>query len=371
MRISTLPGELSRLSGVRVGNLKQDPAFQALPEHLARIREQLPQRDGENKQTYARRLHGAHQHLTWSELSRLSGVREGHLKEDPAFQALPPRLAPIREQLPQRDGENKQTYARRLHSAHQHLTWSELSLVSGVTERSLKKDPAFRALLDHLEPIREQLPQRDGESNPAYARRLHRVHSYLSWSELSLLSGVTEHHLKEDPAFRAPLADLAPIREEVPQLEGESKFAYARRLHSAHPHLTWRELSQLSGVLEWNLKADPAFRVLPDHLARIREEVPQRDGESNPAYAGRLHSAHRQLTLRELSQLSGVTQGNLKRYPAFKQAPTLSTGVGSANSALPGSGSSRFRGLKRTAIEAAAYGRCPKRHWPYAACGRG
>ncbi|MBW8832621.1 MAG: hypothetical protein JF606_25135, partial [Burkholderiales bacterium] len=251
--------------------------------------------------------------------------------------------------IPQRQGETKQAYARRLHRARPHLTRPELSRLSGVMAWNLKQDPAFQALPEHLARIREQLPQREGESNIGYARRLHS-----ELSELSRLSGVTEQHLKEDPAFRAPLADLAPIREQLPQLKGESNPAYARRVHREHPHLTWSDLSLLSGVTENNLKNDPAFWELPDRLARIREQVPQRDCETNLDYARRLRSEHPQLTLHELSQLSCVLKGNLKRYPAFKQAPTLSTGVGSANSALPGSASSRVRGLKRTAIEAAA-----------------
>ncbi|MBW8832793.1 MAG: hypothetical protein JF606_26030, partial [Burkholderiales bacterium] len=346
--------ELSQLSGVKKSHLKQDPAFRVLPDHLAPIYAQVPQLEGEKNSAYARRLHSACPHLTLPEISQLSGVLERHLKQDPAFWALPAHLAPICEQTPKLDGENKQTYARRLHSAHSQLTLHEISQLSGVKESHLKEDPAFRALPEHLAPIYEQFPQLDRESNSAYARRLHSAHQHLAWSEIALLSGVKESHLKADPAFRALPEHLAPIYEQLPQLDRESNSAYARRLHSAHQHLAWSEISQLSGVKESHLKEDPAFRALPEHLAPIREQLPQLEGESKLAYARRLHSAHPHLIWREISQLSGVLESNLKRNLAFKQAPTLSTGVGPANSALPGSASSRSRGLKRTAIEAAA-----------------
>ncbi|MBW8827919.1 MAG: hypothetical protein JF606_00495, partial [Burkholderiales bacterium] len=154
--------------------------------------------------------------------------------------------------------------------------------------------------------LREQVPQLDGERNQAYARRLHSAHPQLTFSEISQLSGVMEYNLKQDPAFRELPADLAPIRAQVPQRDGERNLAYARRLHSERPQLTRSEISLLSGVTEGNLKRDPAFRELPAHLAPICEQVPQRDGESNPAYARRLHSERPQLTRSEISQLSGV-----------------------------------------------------------------
>ncbi|MBW8831941.1 MAG: hypothetical protein JF606_21490 [Burkholderiales bacterium] len=90
---------------------------------MTMLRAQIPQRQGEKNSAYARRLHRARPPITLSQISELSGVTESNLKQDPAFWPLPENLAPIREQLPQRDGENKQTYARRLHRAHQHLTW--------------------------------------------------------------------------------------------------------------------------------------------------------------------------------------------------------------------------------------------------------
>jgi len=346
--------QISLLSGVIEGNLKLDPAFQELPAELAPIREQFPQLEGENNQAYARRLHVARPQLTLPQISQLSGVIEASLKRDPAFQELPAKLAPIREQFPQLEGENNQTYARRLHVARPQLTLPQISQLSGVTESYLKRDPTFQDLPADLAPIREQVPQLEGEKNAAYARRLHLARPQLTLPQISQLSGVAESNLKQDPAFRGLPADLAPIREQVPPLEDEKNAAYARRLHLARPQLTLPQISLLSGVIESNLRRDPAFRELPADLAPIREQVPQLEGEKNPDYARRLHLAHPQLTLPQISLLSGVIEFHLKQALAVGQRRPLSTSVEAANRARSESSARRPGGLKRTASEAAA-----------------
>jgi len=61
--------------------------------------------------------------------------------------------------------------------------------------------------------------------------------------------------------------NLAAIAGQTPRNEGEGPSAYARRLHAAHPGLTIKELSLLSGAREGTLKADPAFKALSAALA--------------------------------------------------------------------------------------------------------
>ena len=346
--------EICRLSGVPEGNLKLDPTFQELPADLAPIREQVPQLEGESNPAYARRLHVALPQLTLPQLSQLSGVVLTNLRRDPAFQGLPADLAPIREQVPRLEGESNPAYARRLHLARPQLTLSQLSQLSGVVEFQLKGDPTFQELPADLVPIRDQVPQLEGESNLAYARRLHLARPQLTLPQISLLSGVMEVHLKQDPAFRELPADLVPIREQVPQLEGEKNQTYARRLHLARPQLTLPQISQLSGVTESNLKRDPAFHELPADLAPIREQVPQLERENKQAYARRLRLEHPQLTLPQISLLSGVMESHLKHALAIGPRRPLSTSVEAANRARSESSARRSRGLKRTASEAAA-----------------
>jgi hypothetical protein len=81
-----------------------------------------------------------------SEISRLSGVTVSRLNQDPAFRVLPPYLDPIREQVPQREGEKNQAYARRLRQERPQLTRSEISQLSGVPVCTLKRDPALLSM---------------------------------------------------------------------------------------------------------------------------------------------------------------------------------------------------------------------------------
>jgi hypothetical protein len=110
------------------------------------------------------------------------------------------------------------------------------------------------------------------------------------------------------------LVDLEMLRQ-VPQNARESKQGYARRLFRAFPRLTVSHLSRLSGVHDNNLRQDPTFRELPAELVPIREEHPQREGENNQAYARRLFREQPQhnLTVPQLSHLSGVMEGDLKK----------------------------------------------------------
>jgi hypothetical protein len=177
---------------------------------LTMLRAQISRLQGENKLAYARRLHFERPQLTRSEISQLSGITESNLRQEPAFQALLPHLDQIREQPPRREGEKNPAYAHRLRRERPQLTLPEISQLSGVTKHHLRQYPAFRALLPHLDLIREQLPQLEGENNPAYAHRLHQERPLLTLPEISLLSGVSEHHLNQDPAFRPLLPLLAP-----------------------------------------------------------------------------------------------------------------------------------------------------------------
>jgi len=341
----TLP-QISQLSGVKKSNLKQDPAFGELPADLAPIREQIPQLEGEKNQAYARRLHLARPQLTLRQISQLSGVTESNLKHDPAFRKMPANLASIRTQVPQLEGEKNQAYARRLHLVLPQLTLPQISQLSGVRESDLKRDPAFRKLSADLAHIREQVSQLESEKNQAYARRLHLALPQLTLPQISQLSGVTVNHLKEDPAFREMPAELAPIREQFPQFEGEKNQAYARRLHLAVQQLTLSQISQLSCVTESQLKQDPAFREMPADLALMLQQIPKLEGETNSAYARRLCLARPQLTLAQISLLSGVKESNLKRALALVHRQPLSTSV-EPSVRLSG-------GLNRTASESRA-----------------
>jgi hypothetical protein len=218
----------------------------------------VPRQDGESDHAYARRLHEQRPDISWNELSLLSGAARNHLCRDPAMLARPMDLAAIRDAVPRRDGESDHAYARRLHEQRPGLSLSELSLLSGA----LRGDPAFQALPGAQVAIRDAVPRQDREADHAYARPLHQQRPGLSpsLSEPSLLSGASENNLSGDPAFQALFRELAAIRDDVPRRDGESNQAYARRLHQQRPDLNRCELSLLSGASESRLRRDPAFQ---------------------------------------------------------------------------------------------------------------
>jgi hypothetical protein len=128
--------------------------------------------------------------------------------------------------------------------------------------------------------------------------------------------------LRQDPAFQTPGSDReAPNRQVSPRRDRESNQAYARRLHQEQPNLTIEELSQVSGAKPNHLSQDPAFRTPDAALEALRAQMPpRRTGEAKLAYARRLHQEHPKLTLEELSQLSGVKRSHLNQDPNFQEA---------------------------------------------------
>jgi hypothetical protein len=244
----------------------------------------------------------------------LSGVPESHLRGEPAFPAFPLRLAEIRQAVPRRDGEANQDYARRLHEQWAGLGLNDLSRLSGAQEHRLRRDPAFQRLSAQLAGVRDAVPQEEGETGRDYARRLHAQQLGLSLNQLFLLSGAPASQLRGDPAFHALFAELAAVRDILPRWEGEANQAYAERLHEQRPDLGPNELSVLSGALVSQLRRLPAF--LPGDLAGVRAAVPRRDGETDQDYGRRLirQSGHqRGLSPNELSLISGAPESYLHR----------------------------------------------------------
>jgi hypothetical protein len=244
----------------------------------------------------------------------LSGVPESHLRGEPAFPAFPLRLAEIRQAVPRRDGEANQDYARRLHEQWAGLGLNDLSRLSGAQEHRLRRDPAFQRLSAQLAGVRDAVPQEEGETGRDYARRLHAQQLGLSLNQLFLLSGAPASQLRGDPAFHALFAELAAVRDILPRWEGEANQAYAERLHEQRPDLGPNELSVLSGALVSQLRRLPAF--LPGDLAGVRAAVPRRDGETDQDYGRRLirQCGHqRGLSPNELSLISGAPESYLHR----------------------------------------------------------
>ena len=343
--------ELSRVSGVAKGALKQDPTLQPMPLHLRSVRAAYPKFDAEDRTTYARRLHEARPELALHDLALISGAREAQLKRDPTFKPVSSALAAIAEANARLNGENGIAYAERLKSMYPDLEMEDLSLLSGATLSNLSRNPAFGRLPSSLAEFSASIPREHGEKALAYAQRVKKRYPDIPLADLAMVAGVKKEYLKASPLIIEKLPDLAPVANSLPRWAGESATAYARRLHTERPELTIEQLSQLSGVTKSTLRRDPTLKDVPAALAAVAVAMPKADAESTISYARRLGLVYPELQLADLAALSGAPESTLRRDPAFK---VVSPELAAIAEAIP-----RLKGENAT-----AYARRLQRHRP-------
>ncbi|WP_175984702.1 hypothetical protein, partial [Burkholderia stabilis] len=368
--------QLASLSGATEGQLRRDPQLVALPAELAPVRAAFPRQDNEKNAPYARRLNLASQQnqpgaridgqpLSLAQLAGLSGATEAYLRQDPQLFALPVELAPVRAAFPRQDNEKAIQYARRLNLASQQslpgariggqpLSLSQLAGLSGATEAQLRRDRQLVALPAELAQVRAAFPRQDNEQAIQYARRLNLASQQnqpgarvggqpLGLTQLAILSGATETHLRQDPQLVALPAELAPVRAAFPRQDNEKNVPYARRLNLASQQnqpgaridgqpLSVTQLASLSGVQAADLRRDPQLVALPAELAPVRAAFPRQDNEKNIPYARRLNLASQQnqpgarvdgqrLSLPQLASLSGAQASDLRQDPQLVALP--------------------------------------------------
>jgi hypothetical protein len=338
----------SWLSGAKEADLRPDPAFQdgaseAVREEMTRLGLTV---EGDRKlkggQLHARALKEAHPTLSIATASWLSGAKEGDLRSDPAFQdgaseAVQKEMA----SLGLTDEGNRKLkggikYAKALKEAHPTLSIATASWLSGATEAHLRPDPVFQD--GASEAVREEMTRlgltderdRKLKGGIKYARALKEAHPTLSIATTSWLSGATEAHLRSDPVFQDGASEA--VQKEMASLgltdEGNRKLKggikYAKALKEAHPTLSIATTSWLSGAKEANLRPNPAFQ--DGASAAVREEMTRlglTDERDRKLKGGQLHAralkeAHPTLSIATASWLSGATEANLRKNPAFR-----------------------------------------------------
>jgi hypothetical protein len=310
--------DLSLLSGANEATLAAYPPLRDLAADLRALRKQLPRLDGESSIAYARRLRDAWPELSLRQIADLSGVQEGILRNDRAFQELPPELVELRVAHPQGRDEKNLTYARRLHDVQPPLSLWSISRLSGITKGHLRRDPAFQDLDDALAAAREQMPREAGEKNAAYARRLRNVMPELTLNQFSILSRAAEGHLRQDPEFGQLPPELAAVRNDLPRLPDEKKLTYARRLAEAMANLTPRQIAQLSGATITHVRKLAERRVLTAEHQALRKQLPRGPNETTRAYARRVRQATPQISIGNLSIVVDCPEATLRALPDFQ-----------------------------------------------------
>jgi hypothetical protein len=303
------------------------------------VRRVLPRGTGEPKVTYAKRLHGLSQagdpratvngqRLSVEQLAQISGTHASTLRNEPALHTVPPALLAIRLTFGRRGGtpiESGIDYAQRLYRASQDnvpgtrtgagpLTLPEIALVTGVRLTDLNRVPAFRFFPPELDRVRGNWAPLPRESKISHARRIWQASQSndataqvvrgrpLSYDQLALLCGISAPKLRREPTLRHLPAHLHPVRAAVHRPIGERPTSYARRLHALNQlgdartrvgqrALTLRDISDLSGVPERTLRDDPSMFNVPPMLVPILASFPRLINEQNLDYALRMHFA--------------------------------------------------------------------------------
>ena len=229
-----------------------------------------------------------------------------------------------------------------------------LVAVTGALPGELRQDPTLRDTPAHLaqqvQDIRQQLPRKESETNPAWARRIYEtvgtVRVMVFDDRIALLAAVTgvlPRKLRRDPTLRDTPAHLTQqvrvIKERLPRKESETSLRWARRIYGADPTVRamvvdgrMALLAAVTGATEASLRQDPTLRDTPAHLAQqaeeIRDQLPREPDERAAAWARRIYQAdatvrtmavHDRIAL--LAAVTGARQGNLRQEPTLQDTP--------------------------------------------------
>lgn len=165
------------------------------------------------------------------------------------------------------------------------------------------------------------LPRLPGDTMISHARRLHDRWPQLPLTDISDISGVTVSDLRKDSAFRPLPPHLAALRSEIPREAGEAGQDYARKLRAKRGDLSIADISHLSGVSESNLRQDAAFGEVPAHVLAMRQQHLRGPKQNGQAYARQLREAFPEARLEDIALAAEVLVSNLRKDPAFAEVP--------------------------------------------------
>jgi hypothetical protein len=212
------------------------------------------------------------------------------------------------------------------------LLQRDISILSGVTDQDLRYRPEYKTLSKEGKEAQEATPKGENESGPAYVRRIYPLYPDLCEDDFCVLAWMDIRRLRKLWMFKSFTKTATQAMRLTPQLEGESALDYARRLHLLDPGLTPHELSAIARMDESDLRQRAEFKTLSEAGQRIFETQSRRDDESPLQCAIRLFRDHDDLTLGDISYMSGMSEPNLRQRPEFKP---LTTAVETATQTTP------------------------------------
>ncbi len=309
------------MADIWLSNMRKMPEFNYLTGRVLAVKAACPQKKEELATDYAHRLLVAYPRLKIEEISRLTGLIEPKLQykqvfkkiSPSAFKKLTPYLKHVETTTPRMNSESRSSYARRLKLKYPELTVGECSVIVECNENTLRRLCEFKNITAYAKAVKIAAPQILNETNTEYARRLKLNYPKLSISDVTGLTGINECHIRHMPEFKilSKLGEMA--KSSTPRRPGETDLCYAKRLKLHHPALGFNDFSALSGINERRLRHMPGFRLLSEQGALAREATPRIIRETNPLYAKRLMREHPQLSIKDSSIISDVSENYLRK----------------------------------------------------------
>jgi hypothetical protein len=336
------------LSGATEGHLRQDPAFQdeagsAVQAEMTRLGlTDAADRKLKGGAKHAKALKEKHPTLSIATAAWLSGATEGTLRQDPAFQdeagsAVQAEMTRLGlTDAADRKLKGGKKHAKALKEKHPTLSIATAAWLSGATESDLRQDPAFQdeagsAVQAEMTSLGlTDAADRKLKGGAKHAKALKEKHPTLSIATAAWLSGATEANLRQDPAFQdeagsavqAEMTRLGLTDAADRKLKGGAK--HAKALKEKHPTLSIATAAWLSGATESDLRQDPAFQdeagsaVQAEMTSLGLTDAADRKLKGGKKHAKALKEKHPTLSIATAAWLSGATEANLRKEPAFQ-----------------------------------------------------
>ncbi|MBW8833423.1 MAG: hypothetical protein JF606_29435, partial [Burkholderiales bacterium] len=275
-------------------------------------------------------------------------------------QASDATVQDIASRYPQEDRESKTAWAKRIHAGEAPLRarpfeerLAVLQAVTGARASNLRSEPVLQDVDPNLESlarvIKARMPQAVVDGPAAYALRIYKedgdvraLPEAARIAVLAIVTGARESSLRRMPELRdipaSKISLVEGIRSQVPQLDGEKRGAWARRIHREDKQvqaLPFPEritaLALVTGMREDDLRCIPSLQD-PGPLERqaeaVRQSTPRGDGESGLGWARRIYkndfSVRRQPYVDRIALLAVVTdvqEKDLRQDSTLKDPP--------------------------------------------------
>ncbi|WHO76388.1 hypothetical protein [Rhizobium sp. BT03] len=301
---------------------------------LDEIKAATPQLPGQSKGAWADALKAAHPDLSAADAAITVGSFKDDIARRTAFRTVSAqdqaRLDEIARQTPQLPGQSKGAWADALKAAHPDLSAADAAIIVGAVKQDIAKRAAFQtvsaqdqARLDEIAAVTPRLP---GQSKGAWADALKAAHPDLSAADAAIIVNAVKQDIAKRTAFQTVSAQdharLDEIARQTPQLQGQSKGAWADALKAAHPDLSAADAAAIVGAVKRVIARRAAFQTVSAQdqarLDEIARQTPRQSRQSKGAWADALKAAHPDLSAADAATIVGALKDDIAVRAAFR-----------------------------------------------------